>query len=98
MHSVPALPDGSYSLSVWTRSSAAGASLYAKDPAGTMMTIAIPPGDSWTEVSSRLVVSLSAGLAAHGAQTARVTLGLLPPGPGSAQPRSWARLMLQRGT
>jgi hypothetical protein len=49
-HDVPALPNGSYALSVWVKGSAAGASLYITDQGGAMMSAPVPAAASWTEV------------------------------------------------
>jgi hypothetical protein len=45
------LPNGNYSLSVWARSSGAGAELYAASSGGPDKTVSIPPGTTWTEVT-----------------------------------------------
>jgi hypothetical protein len=47
---IPALPNGTYALSVWVKSSAAGANLYITDQGGTMMSAPVPAADTWTEV------------------------------------------------
>jgi hypothetical protein len=49
-HDVPALPNGSYVLSVWVKSSAAGASLYITDHGGVRMSTPLPAATKWTEV------------------------------------------------
>lgn len=49
-HDISALPNGSYALSVWVKSSAAGASLNITDQGGEMMSTPVPAVDSWTEV------------------------------------------------
>lgn len=48
--SVVELPNGTYTLSVWTKSSAAGAELYVSG-GGTDKKVAIPAGTSWSNVS-----------------------------------------------
>jgi hypothetical protein len=45
------LPNGTYALSVWVKSSAAGAQLYAKGFGGTDKTSAIAASSSWTNLS-----------------------------------------------
>lgn len=48
---VSALPNGNYSLSVWAKSSAAGAQLYVKDFGGTQKSSPIPSANAWTNVT-----------------------------------------------
>jgi hypothetical protein len=45
------LPNGTYTLSVWFKSSATGARLYAKDSGGAEKTAAIGSASAWTTVS-----------------------------------------------
>jgi hypothetical protein len=45
------LPNGTYTLSVWTKSSGAGAELYVKNHGGPEQTAVIPAGTSWVEVT-----------------------------------------------
>ncbi len=49
--SVANLPNGTYTLSIWAKSSAAGAELYVKNYGGPDMTAEIPAGTSWTNVT-----------------------------------------------
>lgn len=48
--SVAELPNGTYTLSVWAKSSAAGATLYVKNQGGAMASTAITAGNDWHEV------------------------------------------------
>ena len=49
-HDIPALPNDTYSLSVWVKSSAAGAELSLTDHGGAPMSQPVPPANAWTEV------------------------------------------------
>jgi len=49
--SITNLPNGTYSLAVWAKSSAAGASLSAKNFGGSDTTVAIPSGTNWAQVT-----------------------------------------------
>lgn len=44
------MPDGTYTLSVWAKSSAAGAELYISG-GGADKKVAIPAGTTWTNVT-----------------------------------------------
>jgi hypothetical protein len=48
---VSTLPNGTYTLSAWVKSSALGAQLYAKGFGGTQKTSAIPSAAAWTNVN-----------------------------------------------
>jgi hypothetical protein len=48
---VAALPNGTYTLSVWTKSSAAGATLSIKNSGGGDKSAAIPSSTGWTNVT-----------------------------------------------
>jgi hypothetical protein len=50
-HAVPSLPNGTYALTVWVKSSAAGATLYAKNFGGNDKTVAIPRATTFTSVT-----------------------------------------------
>lgn len=67
---VTGLPDGSYTLSVWIKSSASGATLYAKASAATTKSVVIPSASAWTSVTlSGVVVSggqLEVGITSSG--------------------------------
>jgi len=45
------LPNGTYALAVWARSSGAGAELYVQDYGGAARSSPIPAGTSWTQVT-----------------------------------------------
>jgi hypothetical protein len=45
------LPNGTYTLSVWTKSSGAGAELYVKNHGAPEQTAVIPAGTSWVELT-----------------------------------------------
>jgi hypothetical protein len=47
---IPSLPNASYTLSVWSKSSGAGATLVIKGYGGADRSVAIPDGTSWTNV------------------------------------------------
>ena len=49
------VPNGKYGLSVWAKSGGTGAVLYAKPVGGSMLSQAIPAGNSWTEVKLAFV-------------------------------------------
>jgi flagellar hook assembly protein FlgD len=49
--SVEQLPNGSYTLSVWAKSSGAGAQLSVKNHGGADKSAAIPAATSWTRVT-----------------------------------------------
>ena len=48
--SIPSLPNGTYTLSAWVKSSATGAQLYVKS-GGAQKTSAIPSTTTWTSVT-----------------------------------------------
>ena len=48
---IASLPNGTYTLSAWVKSSAAGAQLYVKDFGGAQKTGAIPSSTAWTNVT-----------------------------------------------
>ena len=48
---IASLPSGTYTLSAWVRSSAAGAQLFAKGSGGTDKTASLPPAAAWTNVT-----------------------------------------------
>ena len=48
---VSALPNATYTLSAWVKSSAAGAQLYVKSFGGAQQTVAIPASTTWTNVT-----------------------------------------------
>jgi hypothetical protein len=51
VHDIPALPNGSYSLSVWVTSSAAGANLYITDHGGAKISQPIAAANAWVQWS-----------------------------------------------
>ncbi len=69
--SIPSLPNGSYTLSVWSKSTVAGAMLSANNFGASDKSIALPSGTSWTQTSlsgltvsnGKLDVAVSAGSA-----------------------------------
>ena len=48
---VASLPNGTYTTSVWAKSSAAGATLYVKNHGAAMTSKPIPAGTSWVAVT-----------------------------------------------
>ncbi len=49
--SVAALPNGTYTLSIWSKSSGAGAVLAVKNHGGADKTVMIPASTDWTNVT-----------------------------------------------
>ncbi len=45
------LPNGTYTLAVWTKSGSAGAELYVQDHGGAIQTASIPASSSWAQVT-----------------------------------------------
>ena len=72
---VSELPNGKYSLSVWAKSSAAGALLYAKAEGGVMLSQPIPAGNAWGQVKLAGVV-VSSGQAEIGVTSSGQTVTL----------------------
>lgn len=50
-HTIPELPNGTYTLAVWAKSSADGAELSIEDYGGAQRTASIPSSSSWTQVT-----------------------------------------------
>lgn len=66
------LPNGTYSLSVWTKSSAAGAELYIGG-GGADKKVAIPAGTSWSNVTLK-DIAVTAGKAEVGVTSSGQTV------------------------
>jgi hypothetical protein len=75
VQTVADLPNGNYSLSVWTKSSGAGAELYVKNHGGAEQTAAIPAGTSFGNVMLSGIAVSSGGAeigVTGGGQTVKV--------------------------
>ena len=72
---IAAIPDGTYTLSVWAKASGTGAQLYAKNCGGTDVTTAIASAAAFTKVTST-VIAVSGGQCTVGitAGAAQVTV------------------------
>lgn len=72
---IAAIPDGTYTLSVWAKVSGTGAQLYAKNCGGTDVTTAIASASAFTKVTST-VIAVSGGQCTVGitAGAAQVTV------------------------
>ena len=69
------LPNGTYTLSVWAKGSAAGATLYVKNHGGAMATATIAAGNTWHEVKLEKVV-VTSGTAELGVSSSGQTVAL----------------------
>lgn len=56
---VASLPNGTYTLSVWAKSSAAGATLYVKNHGAAMASQPIPAATSWSAVTLKRITVTS---------------------------------------
>ena len=70
-----ALPKGKYVLTVWTKSGAAGATLYAKTQGGSTLQQPIPAGNNWTQVKLASI-AVSDGQAEIGVSSGGQTVNL----------------------
>jgi len=73
--SVASLPNGTYTLSVWAKSSAAGATLYVKNQGGAMASKPIPTGSSWNAVTLE-GITVTSGQAELGVTSSGQTLSV----------------------
>jgi hypothetical protein len=71
--SIASLPNGTYTLSAWVKTSAAGAQMYAKGFGGTDKTASIGAASSWTQVTIT-GIAVSNGKCEVGAATSGQTV------------------------
>ena len=72
---VMSLPNGSYKLSVWAKSAAAGATLYVKNHGPAMVSQPIPASTSWSAVTLD-GIAVTSGQAELGVTSSGQTLSL----------------------
>jgi hypothetical protein len=67
------LPSGTYTLSVWARSSGSGAQIYVRNHGGTERTVSIASGTTWNNVTLA-DIAVTSGQAEVGATTSGQTV------------------------